>query len=215
MKNLFLPIQKKYNLSENQIEQYISYISFLQEENKKYDLTNIDTLEGILALHLCDTLEITKTSLIKNQKYFVDIGSGCGVPGIVLAIFYPEKSFILIEVKNKKINFLNEVIGKLNLKNCLVYEQDFQTFANQAPYYVDVFLTRASLSVNEITDYLFKKKSHYKKTEFFYWASSTWKEKKQHTAILKDKKAIITEIPYTIENEKETRNLFYVAIQKS
>lgn len=215
MKNLFFSIQKQYNLSENQIEQYRSYISFLQEENKKYDLTNIDTLEGILTLHLSDTLEITKTSLIKNQKYFVDIGSGCGVPGIVLAIFYPEKNFILIEVKNKKINFLNEVIKKLNLKNSLVYEQDFRTFVNQAPYYVDVFLTRASLSVNEITNYLFQKKSHYKKTEFFYWASSTWKEKKQHTAILKDKKTIITEVPYSIGYKEETRNLFYVSIKKS
>lgn len=215
MKNLFFSIQKQYNLSENQIEQYRTYIAFLQEENKKYDLTNIDTLEGILSLHLSDTLEITKTSLIKNQKYFVDIGSGCGVPGIILAIFYPEKNFILIEVKNKKINFLNEVIRKLNLKNSLVYGQDFQTFANQAPYCVDVFLTRASLSVNEITNYLFKKKSHYKKTEFFYWASSTWKEKKQHTEILKDKKAFITEVPYTIDYKEETRNLFYVSIKKS
>lgn len=214
MKNTFSEIQNIYNLNNNQIRQYHAYISFLQEENKKYDLTNIDSFEGIVTLHIKDTLEITKTTLINNQKNFVDIGSGAGIPGIILAIFYPEKYFILIEVKNKKINFLKEIIQKLDLKNCMIYEKDFQTFVNQGLYPVNTFITRASLSVNTITECLFKKKSYYKQAEFIYWGSSTWKDKVQHTAILKDKKAIIKEVFYTLITKEEARNLCYVSIRK-
>jgi 16S rRNA (guanine(527)-N(7))-methyltransferase RsmG len=214
MKNSLLEIQQRYGLSEKQTEQYLWYISFLQEENKKYDLTNIDEFEEILSLHLSDTLEITKTDAIKKEKHLVDIGSGAGIPGILLAIFFPEKRFILIEVKKKKIHFLKKAIEELKLINCMVYEKDFQTFVHEGVYAADLFITRASLAVNEITDLLFKKTNTYKKTTFIYFGSATWKEKPQHNKILEDKKIAITEYPYTIKTKKDTRNLYYVSIKK-
>ena len=58
------------------------------------------------------------TKVIKDEeKSFIDVGTGAGFPGLVLAIFYPEKNFLLVDSVRKKINFIDEVVEKLNLKN--------------------------------------------------------------------------------------------------
>ena len=102
MKNLLEVITNEYNLSLLQKNQYLIYINFLLEENKKYNLTNIITEEQVLHYHVIDTLMITKSSFLNKKDTIADIGSGCGVPGIILAIFYPHKYFYLIEVTQKK-----------------------------------------------------------------------------------------------------------------
>jgi 16S rRNA (guanine527-N7)-methyltransferase len=212
MNYLFEKIAEKYNLSPIQKNQYENYIHLLLEENKKYNLTAISTLNAILSYHLEDTLRITKTSLLNQSNIIADIGSGCGVPGILLAIYYPEKSFYLIEVTNKKIQFLSLAIAQLNLSNCTIITDDFLTCIRKKEFPIDTFIARASLGLKEITKiYLIP---FYYSSRIIYWGSSQWKEDPKHNTILKNKLLAHTEYKYDIQYEQEIRHLNYIHINK-
>lgn len=212
MQNLFEIISNEYNLSLLQKNQFLTYINFLLEENKKYNLTNIQTYNDVLYYHLIDTLTITKTSFLDNKKIIADIGSGCGVPGILLAIIYPDKEFQLIEVINKKIHFLNQAIKILELKNCTVSSYDFLSFIRQKKFIINTFIARASLGLKEIIKIY--QIDFYKNTEIIYWGSTKWQEDPKHNTILKNTLIQINSFPYQIKKDQETKNLNYIHIKK-
>ena len=212
MENLFEVIANEYNLSQLIKNQYLDYIDFLLEENKKYNLTNICTKEQVLYYHLIDTLMVTKTSFLDNKNNIADIGSGCGVPGIILAIFYPKKQFYLIEVTKKKINFLNQVIRRLNLINCTVSSYDFLTFMRAKINTIDVFIARASLGLKDIIKIY--QIDFYNKTEVIYWGSLQWKNDPKHNSILNNKMLQIDSFVYEIKENNNIRKLNYINIKK-
>jgi 16S rRNA (guanine527-N7)-methyltransferase len=212
MENLFEKISREYSLSALQKNQYLTYINFLLEENKKYNLTNIKAYEDVLYYHLLDTLHVTKTSFLQNKKTIADVGSGCGVPGILLAIFYPDKKFYLIEVTNKKINFLNNAIKILELQNCQVSSYDFLTFIRQKNIIIDTFIARASLALKDIIKIY--EIDFYNKTEIIYWGSVKWHEDPKHNTIIKNKFIKIDSFAYQIEKNEEKRQLNYINIKK-
>lgn len=110
------------NLSENQQEQYYNYFKLIHEYNKVMNLTGIDDLHGVYLKHFYDSLTICK--LIDNDvKTIADLGSGAGFPGIVLAIYYPNIKFSLIEPLTKRCKFLDTVIEKLGLNNVVVLNE--------------------------------------------------------------------------------------------
>lgn len=94
----------------------LDFLELLYEKNQVMNLTAIRDKEGMLEKHFIDSLLLTK--VIKDEeKSFIDVGTGAGFPGLVLAIFYPEKNFLLVDSVRKKIEFINEVIEKLGLEN--------------------------------------------------------------------------------------------------
>lgn len=102
-------------LNDDQIEKLYKYKELLVEWNEKMNLTAITDDEGIIVKHFIDCLECTK--VIKDEKTFIDVGTGAGFPGMVLAIYYPEKHFTLLDALNKRLVFLQEVVNQLNIKN--------------------------------------------------------------------------------------------------
>lgn len=94
----------------------LNFLELLYEKNQVMNLTAIRDKEGMLEKHFIDSLLLTK--VIKDEeKSFIDVGTGAGFPGLILAIFYPEKNFLLVDSVRKKIEFINEVIEKLGLEN--------------------------------------------------------------------------------------------------
>ena len=86
----------------------LNFLELLYEKNQVMNLTAIRDKEGMLEKHFIDSLLLTK--VIKDEeKSFIDVGTGAGFPGLVLAIFYPEKNFLLVDSVRKKIEFINEV----------------------------------------------------------------------------------------------------------
>lgn len=109
---------KKLNidLNKEQLNQLAEYASFLLKYNKHTNLTAIKTKEEVYLKHFYDSITLTKISDLRKGK-LLDVGTGAGFPGLVLAIIYPELQVTLLDSNNKKINFLIEMISKLNLKN--------------------------------------------------------------------------------------------------
>ena len=100
--------------NDEQIELWISYLKLLEKWNKVYNMTAIKKVDDMLVKHLFDSLSIAK--YIKGYST-VDVGTGGGLPGVVLAILYPEHEFTLVDSVGKKIMFLRNVKKQLGLKN--------------------------------------------------------------------------------------------------
>ena len=103
-------------LNDKQIESYETYSKLLQEWNKVMDLTAIDEETQIIEKHFYDSLISAKYFKYENQT-LLDIGSGAGFPGLVLAIAFPNLKITLLEPTLKRCNFLNKVIDELGLTN--------------------------------------------------------------------------------------------------
>ena len=92
------------------------YAEFLLEYNEHTNLTAIKTMSDVYLKHFYDSLTISKLVEFQNGK-LLDVGTGAGFPGMVLAICFPNLQVDLLDSNNKKIKFLEELIKKLNLTN--------------------------------------------------------------------------------------------------
>lgn len=97
-------------------DKLLIYLEMLIEKNKIMNLTAIRDKDDIIEKHFYDSM-LLNDLLKKEDKNIIDIGTGAGFPGLVLAILNPDKNFLLVDSVKKKISFINEVIEKLELKN--------------------------------------------------------------------------------------------------
>lgn len=136
----------------------ITYIKLLMEWNDVYNLTAIRTPEEILIKHILDSLAVS--SLIHGQS-ILDVGTGAGLPGIVLAIIQPNKCFVLLDSNKKKTRFLYHVKQQLNLSNVEIVTNRVEAFT--APNGFDNIITRAFASLKDFilsTEHLLKEGGH-------------------------------------------------------
>ena len=105
------------NLTEHQIEQLLAFITLIEKWNKSYNLTSIRDRVSMVPMHLLDSLAIVP---FIEGKRIIDIGTGAGLPGIVLAICFPDIEFVLLDSNAKKTRFVQQVILELKLTNVSV-----------------------------------------------------------------------------------------------
>ncbi|GLX78490.1 ribosomal RNA small subunit methyltransferase G [Thalassotalea insulae] len=101
-------------VTELQVNQLIQYVELLNKWNKAYNLTSVRNPSDMLIKHIMDSLMVGKY-LAGNS--FIDVGTGPGLPGIPLAILYPEKQFTLLDSLGKRITFIRQVVFQLKLAN--------------------------------------------------------------------------------------------------
>ncbi|HEY7117155.1 MAG TPA: 16S rRNA (guanine(527)-N(7))-methyltransferase RsmG [Tepidisphaeraceae bacterium] len=106
-------------LSEAQHEQLSRYIDLLLEANQRMNLTRIADRASAEVQHVGDALTVLPL-LPKGPHMLVDVGSGGGVPGIILAIVRPDARIVLLEATKKKSAFLGETAKTLGLTNVRV-----------------------------------------------------------------------------------------------
>ena len=101
-------------LSDQVIDQLMTYLDLVEKWNRVYNLTAIREREEMIKLHFLDSLSILKHVHVKN---ILDVGSGAGFPGIVLAITKPELKVTVMDSVNKKTTFMQQVKSELSLMN--------------------------------------------------------------------------------------------------
>jgi len=150
IKNIF----KKYNIELNniQIKQFKEYYTFLIEENSKYNLTAITNFEEVIEKHFVDS--VYPYSQIKMNAKVIDIGTGAGFPGVPLKILRPDLEITLVDSLNKRINFLNELIFRLNLKNIKAFHSRAEDFAIKNREKYDIAVSRAVAAIPTLAEYL-------------------------------------------------------------
>lgn len=145
---------KKIDISFNEIQlvQFYEYMNLLIDWNKKINLTAIIDPEEIILKHFIDSLTINK--YIECDKTLVDVGTGAGFPGIPLKIYRNDLKIILVDSLNKRINFLNEVVSKLNLQNIYSVHSRIEDFGMENREKFDYSVARAVANLQILSEYL-------------------------------------------------------------
>lgn len=128
---------------------YEIYSDYLIEVNSHTNLTSITDPEEIKIKHFEDSLSVLP--YIKEGNKVLDIGAGAGFPGIPLRI---EKNFdlTLVDSVNKKVNFMNEVIDKLDLSNARAIHTRAEDFAKENRESFDVVVSRAVANMATLSE---------------------------------------------------------------
>ena len=139
---------KKYfpQLNDIQLKKLLHFEKLIKEWNKKINLVSRKDVENFQINHLIHSLSISKLILFEPKTKVLDIGTGGGLPGIPLAIFFPQTIFHLVDRKQKKIDVLRNIIIELDLKNVIVERIDAQDISNE----YDFILNRAVSSAENI-----------------------------------------------------------------
>lgn len=175
--DLWLTFAQKNKLSGRQLEQFKAYAALLQQKGAEFNLTALLSPEDILAYHFQDSLEIVRYVDLARYTMIADVGTGAGFPAVPLKIMYPDMPFVLIEVNNKKVGFLKQVLAELGLTGVEFVTDDWRTFLRHTQLPIDLFLARASLQPEELLR-IFKGQSPYQNACLIYWASQYWKAEK-------------------------------------
>jgi 16S rRNA (guanine527-N7)-methyltransferase len=107
--------QINVHLSSSQVEQLLHYVNLLEKWNKVYNLTSINDRHQILTHHILDGLTVVPYLQLNSLNTCADIGSGNGIPGIIIAITNAAHRITLIDSNQKKTTFLQQVITELAL----------------------------------------------------------------------------------------------------
>lgn len=141
-------------ITEVQRSQFYNYMNMLIEWNNKINLTAITEPDEIILKHFVDSMTILKE--IKDNSIIVDVGTGAGFPGIPLKIANESLEVVLLDSLNKRINFLNEVINKLELKNINSIHFRVEEAGQNVDYRekFNVATSRAVASLNILVEYM-------------------------------------------------------------
>ncbi|MGO1232869.1 MAG: 16S rRNA (guanine(527)-N(7))-methyltransferase RsmG [Marinobacter sp.] len=101
-------------LNESQQQQLLAFLALLNKWNKAYNLTAVRDEQVMVSRQLLDSLSILPWI---TTDHLLDVGAGGGLPGIPLAIVFPDKHFTLLDSNGKKTRFLNQCVLELGLKN--------------------------------------------------------------------------------------------------
>ena len=108
-------------VSDDQIQKLDTYYEMMIETNKSLNLTAITEFDEVIIKHYIDSVTIVRDIDMAGKKSVIDVGTGAGFPGMVLKIIFPELNITLFDSLQKRLNFLEEVIYALGLKDISTY----------------------------------------------------------------------------------------------
>lgn len=140
-------------------QKLIQYIELIAKWNKSFNLTAIRDINEMVTLHLLDSLAVVP--FISGHR-ILDVGAGAGLPGIVLALCYPDKEFVLIDTNGKKTRFMTQAKIELGLSNVEVvharvdeYGIDESNIKEKGPLKpFDAIISRAFASISDMLGYV-------------------------------------------------------------
>jgi len=156
------------DISQQKIEQLIQYLELILLWNKLHNLTSIDRPSEVVKKHLLDSLSVL--SFVKKGK-ILDVGSGAGLPGIVIALMRDNVDVTSIDSVGKKCRFMEHAKLNLDLKNFNVVNDRVEKFKSNECFAQIVSRAFATFEdTKKLTshlicpegEYLFMKGKHYK-----------------------------------------------------
>jgi len=135
-------------LTELQQQQLVQYVELLDKWNKAYNLTSVRNPSEMVVKHIMDSLMVAPHLA---GKQYIDVGTGPGLPGIVLAIALPDTQFVLLDSLGKRVRFLMQVKHALGLDNVTPVQSRVEDY--QPSVKLDGVLSRAFASLQDMVQW--------------------------------------------------------------
>lgn len=200
------------DLTEKQIQQFISYYEKLVEWNEMMNLTAITEYDEVMKKHFIDSMTLIKAFDVNQSASVIDVGTGAGFPGLVLKIAFPNLKITLLDSLNKRIQFLNEVIGNLGLDGVETIHGRAEDFAKPGKLRekYDLCVSRAVANLSTLSEYCLP---FVKENGLFI----SYKSEKVQEEMVKADKAISIlggkverQVEFTLPDSDIYRNLFII-----
>lgn len=209
------------SLNKNQIDRFDLFARLLQEQNTKYNLTTITSLDDIRTRHFHDSLApldiIAKLCPPPEYASLIDIGSGAGLPSLPLAIALPHLKVTSLEATAKKVSFQMQVIEQAQITNANVFHGRAEDMAHKNNWRekFDFAAARALAPLAILAELalpLVRQGGHF----------LAWKGPKSDMEIAQAKAAleklggkIVQQLQYTLQTETANTNLQIIVIEKT
>lgn len=153
MQQLLKELFEEYSISytKDMLEKLEVYYNFVIEENKKFNLTAITEKNEFAIKHILDSC--LPYSMLPQNARVIDVGAGAGFPSVPLKIIRPDINLTMLDSLNKRVNFLNECVSKLNLNNAIAIHSRAEDYALKNREKFDIAIARAVASLDTLSEY--------------------------------------------------------------
>ena len=138
-----------FKVTDKELSQLDIIYKTLIDANKTMNLTRITDKEDVYLKHFYDSLTLAKVYDLNKSQTLCDIGTGAGFPGLVLKIFYPNLDITLVDSLQKRVNYLNKLIEKLNLKGIKAYHNRAEDLIKERKKF-DIVTARAVANLSKL-----------------------------------------------------------------
>lgn len=151
MKVYFDLIKKYHNeISEEKLITYYKLFDIYKKINFRVNLISRKDFDNFYLHHILHSLSILKFNLLpKKDSKIIDLGTGGGIPGIPLSIFYEKNNFILVDSIGKKIKAVDEIIKEIKLENVRTVNNRIENLELNA----DIIICRSVSSIKNILNW--------------------------------------------------------------
>lgn len=132
------------NPAKHPLQLYKAYMDELLRWNKAYNLTGIRDVEQMITHHLLDSLSVLP--YLKGPRC-LDVGTGAGLPGMILALARPDLQWVLLDSKSKKVRFLQHIVDTLKTANVEIVRSRVEDFRPDKTF--STIITRALTSLTD------------------------------------------------------------------
>ncbi len=133
------------SLSQEQQGKLLEYLGLLLKWNKAFNLTSVRDPAQMLSRHILDSLTMVD---YMQGSHILDVGTGPGLPGIPLAICFPEKQFGLLDSNGKKTRFVFQAKLQLGLNNVEAINARVESYQSDQP--LDIIVSRAFATLEDM-----------------------------------------------------------------
>ena len=136
-------------------EKLESYMDSVLKYNESVNLTAITDRDEFVVKNLIDSLDIVHDQRYQKSTSVIDIGTGAGLPGIPLAVFSPEKQFVLMDSLAKRVKIVEKIAAELGLENVTAVHGRAEDLAREDAYResFDLCVSRAVSRLSILAEY--------------------------------------------------------------